>query len=44
MHSACYGCRFTQNSINGIYCTRLRRYVQYTNVQPCTNIINPQNP
>lgn len=44
IRSVCHGCRFTLNGINGIFCTRLHRYVQYATTQPCISIIHQQNP
>ncbi|MDY5632505.1 MAG: hypothetical protein SPF56_08470 [Bacteroidaceae bacterium] len=33
--SACSGCRWTMNCLNGLYCKRLKRYVEYATQQPC---------
>ncbi len=38
--SACKGCRNTINTINGLYCTRLNRNVEYCKTQPCTKVFN----
>ena len=40
--SACKGCRMAYNALNGLYCTRLKRYVEYSKVQPCTQIFQPK--
>ena len=36
--SACNGCRYAYNGINGLRCTRLDRYVDRCRQQPCTMI------
>ena len=33
--SACQGCELAQQSINGLYCTRLKRYVEHQQTKPC---------
>lgn len=32
----CNSCRRAHNAINGRYCTLLRRYVEHTNIPPCS--------
>ena len=40
--SVCKGCPTAYQAINGLFCPRLHRYVEYeTKQQPCINIINP---
>ena len=31
----CKGCELARNQINGVYCTRLKRYVQHVMEKPC---------
>lgn len=40
--SVCKGCRNAYYALNGLYCTRLKRYVEYNKVQPCTQIFQPK--
>lgn len=30
MHSECQSCEFHRNCINGLYCLKLKKYVQYS--------------
>jgi hypothetical protein len=31
----CWGCEETLNCINGLYCTRLKGYLEYAQTKPC---------
>ena len=33
--SACTGCQSAHNSLNGLFCTRRKRYVEYAERKPC---------
>ena len=33
--SACQGCELAQQSINGLYCTQLKCYVEHQHTKPC---------
>ena len=35
--SPCGGCGMTRNCINGLYCTKLMRYVEHAREKPCGN-------
>lgn len=33
--SACQGCELARKSLNGLYCTRLKCYVEHQQTKPC---------
>ena len=33
--SACKGCELALKAINGLYCTRLKSYVEHQHTKPC---------
>lgn len=32
----CEGCQFTRNCINGLFCMKLKIYVEYYSIKACT--------
>ena len=34
----CASCRHTYRAINGLYCSKLRRYVEHAKTPPCATI------
>lgn len=35
MCDECRNCKFHRNCINGLYCLKLKEYVQYSNIKKC---------
>ena len=38
LKKACEGCEYTRNCINGLFCTKLKIYVEYKEFKVCTQL------